>query len=366
MKKNYSTFENMMKRQRMTICRLGFAALVAAPFLQTVQAQVFTWKNNELLLGFRKTGNYQENYEVVVNIGAATNYVDAPAGTTLTVPNFSLSQLVPGCFSSLSNLHWSVDGYVRTNVVTPLPGYVNNTMWLTVPRSSPGVPAAAPQRQVYTLQGNVIGEIKSIFVGAASLSGAIGSSNQFNTPSFVREPVNNVPGVSQTLSAFISGTVSADDSTFQDTWTEDVETATPSSFTGSSIADFYEIRPTTDSLGNPVVDPHTGLAGGPAYYVGYFTFNSNGTMTFTRASASQPLPPAPQLVKITRTADTTTVYFTTTNGPTYTLYYTDTAGLTAPILSWTALPTTVTGNGQTNHLDDVTSDAPRFYRVGAH
>ena len=360
MKKNYSTIGNRMKR--MTIYSLGFAALAATAFLQTAQAQNFSWKYNDLLLGFRKTGLNQENYEVVVNIGAATNYVNAAAGTSFTVPNFSLAQLVPGCFSSLNNLNWSVAGFVRTNVVTPLPGNVNNTLWLTVPRSNPGLPDSAPTRLGFSSQGNVTVEVKSIFVGAASLSVLIGSSNQYNTASFVREPVNNP----QNLSSFVGGVANSADSTLQDTWTGDIETTTPASFTGSIVADFYEIRPTGDSLGNPVLDPHTQLTSGPAYYVGYFTFNSNGTMIFTRASASLPLPPAPRLVGITRAADTTSVYFTTTNGPTYTLYYTDSAGLMAPISSWTALPTTVTGDGLTNHLDDVTSDATRFYRVGAH
>lgn len=362
MKKNYSTFENTVKRQWMTIFSLGFAALAATACLQTVQAQTFAWKNNDLLLGFRKTGINQENHEVVVNIGAATNYVNAPAGTSFTVPNFSLSQLVPGSFSSLSDLNWSVTGFVRTNVVTLLPGNVNNTLWLTVPRPSPGDQTTAPTRLGFSSQGNVAVEIKSIFVGAASLSGQIGSSNQYNTASFVREPVNNP----ENLTAFMSAVGNSENSTLQDTWTEDLEITTPANFTGPVVSDFYEIRPTTDSLGNPVVDPHTQQTSGPAYYVGYFTFNSNGTMTFTRASASQPLPPAPQLVRITRAADTTTVYFTTTSGPTYTLYYSDSAGLTTPVSSWTALPTTVTGNGQTNHLDDVTSDATRFYRVGVH
>jgi hypothetical protein len=40
--------------------------------------------------------------------------------------------------------------------------------------------------------------------------------------------------------------------------------------------------------------------------------------------------------------------------------------LTAPITNWTASPTTLTGNGNTNSLTDTSTDANRFYRIGVH
>jgi hypothetical protein len=60
----------------------GSLALVGLTILlPQAGAQPFLFKNNNLLLGFRKTGTFQENYEAVVNIGPATNYVDAPEGS---------------------------------------------------------------------------------------------------------------------------------------------------------------------------------------------------------------------------------------------------------------------------------------------
>jgi hypothetical protein len=101
--------------------------------------------------------------------------------------------------------------------------------------------------------------------------------------------------------------------------------------------------------------------------VGYFTLNPNGTMTFTRASVFAPQPRVPKIVSITRSANVSTIFFTTTNGTfTYTLYYTNSAGLTSSVTNWPASPSTLTGDGNTDHFSDTTTDANRFYRVSAH
>ena len=46
--------------------------------------------------------------------------------------------------------------------------------------------------------------------------------------------------------------------------------------------------PVSSVLGKFNVDPLTGLTNGAADYLGYFTLNPNGTMTFTRAAAVTP------------------------------------------------------------------------------
>lgn len=95
---------------------------------------------------------------------------------------------------------------------------------------------------------------------------------------------------------------------------------------------------------------------------GSFTLGTNGVVTF-----NLPQPPKPQIVSITRSAGTSTIYFTTTNGPTYTLYFTNSTGLaTSSVTNWPSSPTTLVGNGLTNSLSDTTADTNRFYRIGAH
>ena len=101
----------------------------------------------------------------------------------------------------------------------------------------------------------------------------------------------------------------------------------------------------------------------PPQLVGHFSLASNGMLTFHLPSSGPP--PAPQL-SISRVGTTATVSFLTGNGFTYTLYYTNSAGLNTPVAQWPASPTTVTGNGLMNSIQDTSSDPNRFYRVGAH
>jgi hypothetical protein len=347
-----------MKMNSRLALRFGLAIVAMLAITQTTWAQPFTYTNNDLLLGFRKTGSFQETYEVVVNIGKATNYAQAPLDTSFGVPNLTLAQLTPGSFGSLNHLSWSLFGYSKTNLTSILPGYVNNTLWLTVPRSTAAVQTTPPTRLTYASQNAVAVQMKSIGDNGAFLSSQT-ASNQYNTASFVREPVNDT----RDLTAFMGSKSSTADSTLQDTWLQNnLENATPGTFSTCLVSDLYEIRPTTDALGHAVTDPHTGLTSGPAYYVGYFQLCPDGTLTFVRASASV-TPPAPQLA-VTKVGATNLISFTSANGATYTLYYTNSAGLTAPVSAWPASAATITGDGSTKTFTNSAPDSERFYRVG--
>jgi len=318
--------------------------------------QTFTYQKDDLLVGFRKTGNFQASYEIVVDAGQVTNYLSLAAGSVVQVPNFTPAQMSDAFpNTNLNNLNWSA--LAGDPIAAPV-GYPSKTIWLTVPRTNASVQTVAPARLSKGSQQAVGTEIISILSGAAFISGTIGTSNQDNTASLVREPINSDSG----LSVFVSSQSDSTQSTLHDTWTQNnVEITTPGNFGSPVRSDFYEVRP----IG--VLDPHTGLTNGPAYYLGYFEFSPNGTMTFTRGASVTPPPqaPPPTLVSAARSANTFTVFFTTTNGATYTLYYTNAAGLGSPINTWAASPTTVTGNGGTNSLSDTSTDDVRFYRVGA-
>ena len=97
--------------------------------------------------------------------------------------------------------------------------------------------------------------------------------------------------------------------------------------------------------------------------IGTITLNSSGVFTFSTIPNT---PPAPRIVAITRTNNTSWIYFTTTNSYTYKLHYTNAAGLGTAVSNWPAATMTVTGSGgaATNHITDTTSDPIRFYSVG--
>jgi hypothetical protein len=332
-------------------CRSSLILASIVSLIQTIQGQPFTWQDGDVALGFRKTGANQGNYELVVDIGQATSYVHLSAGTTITVTNFTVAQL-HDAFPTLNNLSWSVTGGNGGSVS----GYPNLTLWLTVPRTDPTVQTTAIARQTSGNQQAALVQTQSILAGAQAISQS-GVSNQDNTISLVREPIND----DNNLTAFVSSKIDATIATLRGTlWYANAEVTTPSTFNSPVRSDFYEVRP----LGFP--DPNTGSTTGDAYYVGYFELGSNGVMTFTRgASVTPPSPPPPPQLTITGSGSTITISFATTNGATYSLYYTNSAGLTAPVSSWPVMSATIPGDGTTKSFVDQASDPNRVYRVGA-
>jgi hypothetical protein len=294
--------------------------------------------------------------------------VNVPIGTQIPINKFSAAQLVPGSFTSLSNLSWSVTGDYQG---TTYAGYPTYTLWMSVPRDNNSSRSSDALRLARADQNTVRSKIDSIFANASYVSKDLATSNQFNTFTFVRESINSYGAhiVSVWMSSVVDNTIG----TLNDTWpnTEpnsgNLELTTPDTFaTGFVRSDLYEVRPVADAQGNPIVDPHTGTSG-LAYYVGYFELNANGTMKFVREAASTQSapPPPPNIVGIHKSGNTSTISFTTTNGATYTLFFTNQAGLTTPVSNWPSSATTLIGNGGTNSLPDTTADPVRFYRVGA-
>jgi hypothetical protein len=331
--------------------QLAMSIILVLPGLAS--AQFAAPAKGDLVLGFRKTGANQGNYELVVNAGNISNLLALAPGTVLTISNYSASQLTDA-FANYNNLQWSVSA-TFSGFGTTWDGFAYYTIWFTQPRTTAGVQTTPPARGSGSgAQSPILQRILSIGNNANAVSTSLGTTNADNSTVLVRESVNNANDYSVQIED-PNNSASGD---FHGYLSSTAENTTPASFTTAVVSDLYQSVP----VGS--VDPNTGTTGGNAYYVGYFTLNPNGTMTFTRASTTVAQPPAPQIVSITRVGNTSTVFFTTTNGTfTYTLYYTNSAGLTSS--NWPASPTTLVGNGSTNSLTDTTTDVSRFYRVSA-
>jgi len=336
-----------MKKQCGKYFGLAFTALAVFTWATQAGAQPFTYATGDLILTFRKVGAYQENYEAVADIGQATNYVNLPIGATITVPHVAPTQLVPNSFVDFNNLKWAVVGGLDLDVGN-YPGYA---LWLTVPRSRVDLKTRAAPRLSQAEQSSCLSQILSITDNASFISNTLGTSNDVNNVYFVREAWADF--ATRMLSDFMGG-ANVTIGTLGDTWVNnDLEKTTPGSFTNSYVrSDLYEIRP----IG--LVDPHTTLTNGPAYYVGYFQFNWDGTITFTRDV------PKPKL-SLARAGNVNTISFSGyTSATTYRLLFT--SDPSTPASSWSALPGSVTGDW-TNQLSfqDTTSDPLRFYGVQA-
>jgi len=314
----------------------------------------FSQQFGNVLAGFRKAG---VTNELVVNLGGITNLEALSIGTTVTLSNFAPSQLAAAFPGGLGNVSWSASASFA-GAFGSWAGFPVTTVWFTQPRTNASVQSVAPNRASSSTQGGYRQNMLGVGNGAATLSAS--QTNAYTTAFVTFEPAWD--GVSLSRNEY---TYFVDNTGFGPIGSyglpNAVEKMTPPTFTTAVRADLFRSRPTGFS------DPDTGGSSGPAFFLGYFELNPNGTMTFTRAAAVvPPPPPVPSIVSITRAGNTSTVSFTTTNGATYSLFYNTAAGLSQPVSAWPVSGTTIIGDGAVDQLSDTSTDPNRIYRVGAH
>ena len=275
------------KRLGLKLVLLAVIAMMGLP--ERVHAQsagsVFNYNaNGDVLAGFRKTGVYAGSYEFVADLGNITNFLELAVGRTITITNFSPAQLTDA-FTNYNNLQWSVFSCVpNSSWSTPLGTFPVDTLWFTLAETNVNTQTPAPVRRSAASQGNTDVEIYGVGLGAQAISSLL-TSNADNTSSAVREPVNDSSDI---LSAFIADFVNpiiGDFGTGNAPLPFPVENTTTNPFVSAERCDFYQSCPATTSPRFTYTDPITGQTNGPAFVMGYFLFNPNGTMTFTRAAA---------------------------------------------------------------------------------
>jgi len=341
----------MPTKQLPSIRRFSLTLITAATLAGTVaQAQNFTANKGELLAGFRKTGGSEGSFELIVNLGNITNFEALAAGASTNISTYAPSNL-SAAFSSFNNLQWSVFSSFAGS--TPWAGFPASTLWYSKARSAVGTQTTPSLRSAASSQQQTRQAMVSVATGGTTISQNLGATNSNNNLRLVREPVGDSSG----LSAFIGDASDPTLGNFSSTLAFSVENATPASFSSAVRSDLYQACP------NNTTDPITSLTTGSAYYVGYFQLNTDGSLTFTRASAGAPPPPAPTL-SIARNGNITTISFPSTNTATYTLYYTNAAGVAAPVTTWPSLGSQ-SGNNSTLNFQDTTGAPDRVYRVKA-
>lgn len=283
-----------MNKLSLTVRRLGIKlALVGLLTLpELAGAQFFNFNQfGDVLAGFRKTGVNAGNYELVVNLGSVTNFVGMSIGTTVTITNFSTSQLTDA-FPNYNNLQWSTFSGVPANGrnpppwVTALGSFPANTLWFTLPRTDFNTQTQPPTKTSLAAQAPQRSLMNSVGSGAFSIAGFIGVTNADNNTLLVREPVTYSSYILTTFIGDITSPTNGDFGASGSGFPFSVENWTPASFTTGQRSDFYQSCPLS------YTDPITGLTNGTAYFVGYFTLNPGGTMTFTRAAGTVAAPVA--------------------------------------------------------------------------
>ncbi len=355
-----------MKNRRSNWLLFSWMLLGLAASPQVLQAQDFNFLGDgDMMAGFRKEGGNQGTNELVVYVGNITNYLAMSPGSSITVANVNAARLTDSFGDGYTNIQWSVFGanYEDPNTwVTPVGTFPPSTLWYTIPRGNASVQSTAPPRAALNVETEVATSISSVDSGANSVGAALGTTNADNNTILVREPVQDA--YSQwLLTTFIednpSDSITADFGHQAFTYT--IENTNNPPFNSTVRSDLYEVPPKSTSV-HTYTDPFNGTTN-LSYWVGYFDFATNGTMTFTRASTTAPAPS----LKITLSGITNIISFGASNGVTYNLIYTNLAGITAPRSNWFPLGSSIIGAGNnTNFTDTNSGGAGRVYSVTAH
>jgi PKD repeat protein len=287
----------MMKRKSLGQFALKSiaGALALAPIIASAQVFFTDTQVGDVDIGFRKTGPFQEQYEMVAYLGNVSNFLAQARGTQITISNYSTLQLSHMCPDGFNNLQWSVFGSFFGTISNSAGVWPKSSCWYTVPRTDPNQQTTPISRIASSNAGLLQQAIISVSDGANTLSQQLssnqGGTNANNNRLVILEPISFNP--QNILTAFMGDKLNP---TFGDfggsVITFSVENTTPSSFSTASVSDFYVNVPYSSSPFQKMIDPLTGLADGVADYLGYFTLNPNGTLTFTRAPAAGSAPVA--------------------------------------------------------------------------
>jgi hypothetical protein len=239
----------------------------AAGFLWSLNApaQIFTYNNGDLLLGFRTPSGTSD---LVVDIGSASLYANATGPITISGNYFTSSQLTDAGLS-LNNLDFSVFGDISP--AHPGLGTVN-TLWVTDPQLNNVIEATPWTPQTSAQQAITRSQMESIAYGATYTSYGEGASAD-NTISAVIVPSSLNLGGEGALSyttgigshGNFAGDFGSNNNIEQDT------TATFTSGTDPVRTDLFEMTP-----------------GSGATYLGYFELDPNGTLTFDPQPVPEP------------------------------------------------------------------------------
>ena len=297
---------------------------------QSLPVTSFTGNSDQLLLGFTtpsSTGDLLIDLGTATQVGVGgTSVVDLIANHNVGQTAAALVTQLKGLYTSMNSLEWGVVGGHVANATS-------SAIYTTVAHG-----ASAP---VVGSAGNLNSSILTLGAGMSDFPGPL--ANQ--------AVVDPTQGYGESWDEQV-GSASGE---WQKNATSPIVT-TPNTFaTGGPNYQSADLYVRSNSVANPAV------------YKGYFTLGSDGSLTFTPATAPVYTPPPPTRLSIAHSGNTYTISFgTTNNGAIYTLHYTNASGLTAHVTNWPASPTTVTGNGLTNSILDTTTDPNRFYRVTAH
>lgn len=274
-----------------TFLRLLLATTLAGASAAPVSAQFLTTYNNgDVFLGLRRAGTANT---LAVNLGSARQFLTtAQGGTNDSTASFKVRfGVVPGTGAAVTNLasdlaavfgsnwtnnpvngtgvRWAVVG-ISGNTSSGIPGYTARTLFVTRARSAPSTPTTIPADRLD------IGDFDTFSSSFNSFVQGTGGSAFRNQQSTTNSSV-----------AYIGAASGVDN------WGTRINEASEGSF---GLGSGYEVEQTFGSFSGPTdsvldfwISPNEGSTAIPVdqnTYLGFFTLNTSGELTFTPASAA--------------------------------------------------------------------------------
>jgi hypothetical protein len=310
------------------------AALLLAASTQ-IHANTFGYANGDVLICFRSAPF--GSTDLIVDAGPISYFTNLAANTTVNITAYTGTQLAQ---VGTNDLAWSAWAYFDN---TASPAELQNTIYLTNPRSDLNTQTTPYTCRTSSSQNLTISKLGAISAGAVNNANYSG----LNTSTAVLESESY--NLNNSAVSYYIGLGSTLD--FGKTFQAQPDQYTPSDFTTGGVpvrADLYWLEPAT---GKP-----------DAKFLGYFQLSTNGLMTYTAYPSATVATPV--ILSFTRIGSTSTVTFTTGSIGTYTLRGTNSTGLLTSRTNWPAI-SSVSGNGSSRSLMDITTGSRKFYSITA-
>ena len=305
----------------------------------------------DLILGFRATDAPGSDTNLEINLGPASAFYNAAAGTTSLLTRVAVQDLIDtygANWGSRPDLSWGVVGTTGTTTTTGAPA---RTIWASAPEEIAGTASAPWTRASASGLQNASNAISTMYGTGAP--GSIGNFPATSNSAFTSK-VNSSNGGSWSVQEDLVAGQSFRRFTPSVRKSGGAFPATGSSYdgTGYSVLDLWDIRPTI--AGDP--------AGLPATLLGGFGLNSAGKLVFSTSIAAFAPPTGTVELgspTITYTGGIVTVRLAGAPSGSYILE----RSTTMAALSWTNLITQSPVSGVLTYTDNDPPVPRSFYRI---
>src|SRR5262245_9690143 len=175
-------FDGRATQERKRASRI-LVSCCALAWAGQLSAEPFVYTGRDLLLGFRQPDSISE---MVVNLGQASNYFNAPSGSPIVIGQFTPAQL-QAAFSTFNGLLWSVSGTTRIGDQGD-PSIPDSTLWMTRPRSDPNTQTQPWLSKSLFSQGGGANKVNELGVNTTLLSDGTPADPVSNTATVIIEP----------------------------------------------------------------------------------------------------------------------------------------------------------------------------------